>query len=289
MDFLSKSILFGRNAGQKSWMRISLTEEKVMICKRCGAVLSENARFCGRCGTKAEQETLKVERHCTFCGAKLTENQLICTSCGMRFREEQAKKAKSRKNKTGNFLDSYYFNYVCYTVKRTGLSGEIKDVTDIIIYEDRIDLLNGVSLIWEFVGHLLMLAAALFGMVISSMFTHCLWMMIFGTLYAVGLSSTIGTLTGIGTLIGMALGTLWGGFDGMRFIKFVRKILAKKYVKDSIFYSTVKNYKREKVKKKDFIIITLQDGAEYTLQNEGWIFELMDQYIKETGQNGCCI
>lgn len=54
-----------------------------MVCKKCGAVLSESAKFCSRCGAKVMKESLK--RHCMSCGAELGENANLqeCVSKGV--------------------------------------------------------------------------------------------------------------------------------------------------------------------------------------------------------------
>lgn len=56
------------------------------VCANCGAPLSEEAKFCGQCGTKvAEPES---DPTCPACGALLEENVKFCTSCGVKVEEK---------------------------------------------------------------------------------------------------------------------------------------------------------------------------------------------------------
>ena len=50
------------------------------ICKKCGAVLDEDALFCTVCGTKYTQEPAK--RFCGHCGNELGEKDAFCKKCG---------------------------------------------------------------------------------------------------------------------------------------------------------------------------------------------------------------
>lgn len=50
-------------------------------CQKCGAALTENARFCQRCGTLCEPEKQDAPT-CASCGKSLREGVLFCAACG---------------------------------------------------------------------------------------------------------------------------------------------------------------------------------------------------------------
>ncbi len=47
-------------------------------CRNCGAPMAEGVKFCGSCGTQAEEESKKL---CPNCQAEVGESQ-FCNSCG---------------------------------------------------------------------------------------------------------------------------------------------------------------------------------------------------------------
>ena len=49
------------------------------ICSNCGNELSENAKFCSKCGTKYESASGIV---CQKCGHKINKDAKFCTYCG---------------------------------------------------------------------------------------------------------------------------------------------------------------------------------------------------------------
>ena len=57
-------------------------------CRRCGAPLTEDSRFCTRCGAPAENRDAgeRTERRvCRSCGKPLAEGAEFCTKCGQRW------------------------------------------------------------------------------------------------------------------------------------------------------------------------------------------------------------
>lgn len=54
-----------------------------MNCRNCGNLIKENAKFCGKCGTRA----LPLEKQCNSCKTKLDLDELFCWNCGEKFNE----------------------------------------------------------------------------------------------------------------------------------------------------------------------------------------------------------
>ena len=57
---------------------------KKNICKNCGEILSEGAKFCSSCGTKVSQdENMKSKnKFCSECGAIIKNDSKFCSECG---------------------------------------------------------------------------------------------------------------------------------------------------------------------------------------------------------------
>lgn len=57
-----------------------------MECKKCGQVLGENVKFCGKCGTHVEQMQMEPEvpkeKICSSCQAPIREGAKFCKQCG---------------------------------------------------------------------------------------------------------------------------------------------------------------------------------------------------------------
>lgn len=51
-----------------------------MFCKKCGGKVSDNAKFCGVCGAKVDQENESVT--CKKCGNEFKKEFGICPVCG---------------------------------------------------------------------------------------------------------------------------------------------------------------------------------------------------------------
>ncbi len=73
--------------------RIKNVENKPSQCKKCGATLKPNAKFCPECGQKVEANVLeKVEeavstKHCPSCNEVLPGDVTFCPECGYQFKE----------------------------------------------------------------------------------------------------------------------------------------------------------------------------------------------------------
>jgi len=60
------------------------------FCIHCGAQVSENVAFCGKCGGKLANNTTQGAirpteakiKSCPHCGAQVAENAMICHKCG---------------------------------------------------------------------------------------------------------------------------------------------------------------------------------------------------------------
>lgn len=54
------------------------------ICSNCGKELSDNAKFCSKCGSKCEEvvQEKKVKRMCQKCGHEQDEKMKFCPKCG---------------------------------------------------------------------------------------------------------------------------------------------------------------------------------------------------------------
>ena len=50
------------------------------ICSNCGAVLEENANFCGACGTPIQKAP--VPKTCPTCGNAAADTDKFCAHCG---------------------------------------------------------------------------------------------------------------------------------------------------------------------------------------------------------------
>lgn len=50
-------------------------------CKNCGEMMLEGARFCGKCGTRADEP---IKNYCPNCGAPTADGMLFCNQCGAR-------------------------------------------------------------------------------------------------------------------------------------------------------------------------------------------------------------
>lgn len=57
-------------------------ERVVASCPKCGAPQEKNAKFCGECGAKLNQD-----KHCTECGATLKADAKFCGECGKKLEE----------------------------------------------------------------------------------------------------------------------------------------------------------------------------------------------------------
>lgn len=57
---------------------------KVIKCSQCDAELSENAKFCGKCGGKAVAITQAkpISTTCSNCGEKVESDEAFCHGCG---------------------------------------------------------------------------------------------------------------------------------------------------------------------------------------------------------------
>ena len=55
-----------------------------MRCVKCGAMMSDNYKFCINCGSKVEAppQPQKQSVICIKCGAEVPENYKFCTRCG---------------------------------------------------------------------------------------------------------------------------------------------------------------------------------------------------------------
>lgn len=52
-------------------------------CENCGALISENAKFCSVCGSPCEDMVAETpEKFCQNCGSKLEYDDLFCPECG---------------------------------------------------------------------------------------------------------------------------------------------------------------------------------------------------------------
>ena len=52
-------------------------EEKKIVCKKCGAVLDSNMKFCPECGNP-------LIKKCPKCGAEADSSSKFCPECGTR-------------------------------------------------------------------------------------------------------------------------------------------------------------------------------------------------------------
>ncbi len=67
---------------------------KKNICKNCGEILSEGAKFCSSCGTKVSQdENMKSKnKFCSECGAIIKNDSKFCSECGSKYFNNYYKK-----------------------------------------------------------------------------------------------------------------------------------------------------------------------------------------------------
>ena len=82
------------------------------ICSNCGKELSDNAKFCSKCGSKCEEvvQEKKVKRMCQKCGHELDEKMKFCPKCGT-----EIKTVESR-DKNGCFDTVSKFSFVSYQI-----------------------------------------------------------------------------------------------------------------------------------------------------------------------------
>ena len=61
------------------------------VCPNCGKQLSEGALFCSGCGTKFEENFVKIEKSvrviCSNCGTELDPDVAFCPNCGSKVKE----------------------------------------------------------------------------------------------------------------------------------------------------------------------------------------------------------
>ncbi len=69
------------DANRQSEEVIDTTVIVSSACEVCGTELIENANFCPKCGTKAEEDSVPS---CPSCGAAIPEDANFCTQCGAR-------------------------------------------------------------------------------------------------------------------------------------------------------------------------------------------------------------
>lgn len=58
------------------------------LCSKCGNALGENAKFCGKCGTKYE------ENECQECRGSLQKGMQFCSACGKELNTEKDSSTK---------------------------------------------------------------------------------------------------------------------------------------------------------------------------------------------------
>ena len=51
----------------------------MMNCRKCGAALVDDAKFCPRCGVRVDGKT-----ECPRCGREIADDSVFCTYCGVR-------------------------------------------------------------------------------------------------------------------------------------------------------------------------------------------------------------
>mgnify|MGYP004562737647 CR=1 FL=1 len=64
-----------------------------MKCKHCGAQLSENAKFCGVCGSKVDRETVKQDGNSTIRGENYNSEKENKKNMRNRKRKKNAEKS----------------------------------------------------------------------------------------------------------------------------------------------------------------------------------------------------
>ncbi len=74
--------------------------KSVVRCEKCGAQLTENAKFCVKCGAKVEIKPVVNSEvfKCPKCGKELTKDSRFCVECGAQLQpktEEPAEKQVS--------------------------------------------------------------------------------------------------------------------------------------------------------------------------------------------------
>lgn len=68
------------DGGQEIQNKNQEKKEVMRICRKCGAELSENAKFCRACGTGVAVEP--ESRNCPKCGAAVSSEAGFCKGCG---------------------------------------------------------------------------------------------------------------------------------------------------------------------------------------------------------------
>lgn len=59
-----------------------VTQDDELLCSNCGAKLTKEQAFCGKCGSKVVRPEDTNPRQCISCGTELADDQLFCPKCG---------------------------------------------------------------------------------------------------------------------------------------------------------------------------------------------------------------
>lgn len=72
------------------------------ICPNCGKELSENAKFCSKCGNRYEEQTDITQQNCKFCsncGNQVRADAKFCHVCGYQLLQDIDKNNQPEKQK----------------------------------------------------------------------------------------------------------------------------------------------------------------------------------------------
>lgn len=94
-------------------------------CINCGKELKDSAKYCGKCGSKVEDEIKELK--CRNCGYEIREDAKFCTNCGVPV--ESIDRSGATTTEKSEKVENYHRKFVKYSDKiKSNGKGFVKDI-----------------------------------------------------------------------------------------------------------------------------------------------------------------